>query len=639
MSSFEEQLDLLKEKYPTNFKKYMTSYICYSIKKETNNDQILEIIIGRYQIEDIINNYQFTNKENKELYNQMKTEYNQMIKNTEQLDYLGKYITPLYTTTQQKKQGITLTPEPLVKQTVKNTIQTQYQSNTIPEDIHALHVLDPACGTGRFLLHTLQQEYNLQYKTTKNKPQDHHLYYIITKLKGFDTDKLMCLTTTLQLYMLYNHLLPENTDESTPILEIYNENFLHTNHYGTPQIIIGNPPYIRARKNQTKQEKQYYKKQFTIYTGYNDIYMYFIEKALQILAPNGILTYITSATFIKKDFGKKLRKHILNYQINKITTLNDNTFKQRDLNEGIIIIQIQNTTPSPNHQITYNHKTKIPQNTLTQEKWILQPTPILKLYHKIITQSYPIKKIQEITINRGTHINNTETFIIPETLATQIQKEIKQHPQDKQQPLLQPTLRGKDIQLHYHTPIHEYILSIPEPINLQHYPTLQKHLQKHKPQTQKNPNWYITKHNPTLQTDNQPKIIIPYISKHINAIYTTENIQTIHSTNIITIENNNTQLLQALTPIITSNIQRFIQTIELPHMKSKSLELITQRALELKIPYNLPLHLEELATLTQKATKHNHKEIQDQTNIRLYNMYNLTENEIQLLEKTIENFK
>ena len=81
-------------------------------------------------------------------------------------------------------------------------------------------------------------------------------------------------------------------------------------------IVIGNPPYVRQEK--IKEIKPYLGNNYEIYTGKSDLYSYFFEKGLNVLKNQGILGFISSNKFIKANYGKKLRKYILDNSIFKI---------------------------------------------------------------------------------------------------------------------------------------------------------------------------------------------------------------------------------------------------------------------------------------------------------------------------------
>ena len=79
-------------------------------------------------------------------------------------------------------------------------------------------------------------------------------------------------------------------------------------------IVIGNPPYVRAdisAKYQTYREKIKSSKQYeTLYERW-DLYIPFMERGFQLLAPNGVESFIISDAYCRSKYGKKSREWFL----------------------------------------------------------------------------------------------------------------------------------------------------------------------------------------------------------------------------------------------------------------------------------------------------------------------------------------
>lgn len=83
-------------------------------------------------------------------------------------------------------------------------------------------------------------------------------------------------------------------------------------------IVIGNPPYIR-RTSLAEKDKTQYEKSFSSAQGQYDIYLLFIEHGINLVTTNGVVCYINPIRYFNADYGKECRKFIMkNCSINFI---------------------------------------------------------------------------------------------------------------------------------------------------------------------------------------------------------------------------------------------------------------------------------------------------------------------------------
>ncbi len=76
-------------------------------------------------------------------------------------------------------------------------------------------------------------------------------------------------------------------------------------------VVIGNPPYVRI--NRLSAEKFYYKNNFESASGSYDIYVLFMEKALELIRSDGEVGLITPNKYFVSDYGSNIRNLILNH--------------------------------------------------------------------------------------------------------------------------------------------------------------------------------------------------------------------------------------------------------------------------------------------------------------------------------------
>jgi adenine-specific DNA-methyltransferase len=78
---------------------------------------------------------------------------------------------------------------------------------------------------------------------------------------------------------------------------------------GGVDFVVGNPPYVRLESiDQTVAEV--YRKRYETMIGRADLYVGFFERALEMLAPGGVCTFICADRWMLNQYGARLRKLI-----------------------------------------------------------------------------------------------------------------------------------------------------------------------------------------------------------------------------------------------------------------------------------------------------------------------------------------
>ncbi|MBC7822518.1 MAG: Eco57I restriction-modification methylase domain-containing protein [Candidatus Parcubacteria bacterium] len=75
-------------------------------------------------------------------------------------------------------------------------------------------------------------------------------------------------------------------------------------------VAIANPLYVRQES--IKELKPAFKERYECFTGTADLYVYFYERAINLLKDNGVLTYISSNKYLRAAYGEKLRQFLAN---------------------------------------------------------------------------------------------------------------------------------------------------------------------------------------------------------------------------------------------------------------------------------------------------------------------------------------
>ncbi len=266
--------------------------------------------------------------------------------------------------------------------------------------------------------------------------------------------------------------------------------------------IIGNPPYIRQehiREIKPLLQKQY--KDF--YNSTADIYTYFFALSYQLLKDKGFNAFITSNKYARAKYGTQLREllfkktTIVSYmELNALKVFESaavdtsimNFIKQDPPKESSF--KYYEPTPDDKSDLKSAHSLLMKQNALSTESFIFANATLLDLRDKIEKSGTPLKD-WDIQINYGIKTGANEAFIITTEKREEILNACKtQEERKRTEALIKPILRGKDIKRYSYEWAGEWVINthngytsnlkfkIP-PIDIEKYPALKTHLDSH----------------------------------------------------------------------------------------------------------------------------------------------------------------
>ncbi|MFN7259856.1 MAG: Eco57I restriction-modification methylase domain-containing protein [Cyclobacteriaceae bacterium] len=415
----------------------------------------------------------------------------------------------------RKAGGVYYTPQYIVEYIVKNTVGKLIDGKT-PKEIEKIKIVDPACGSGSFLLGAF--DYLLQYhinwyhnnlseaqrkKGTVFTPQGTLTTHekkriLLCSIFGVDLDanavevtKLSLLLKCMegeteasikqQISLFHERVLPDldnniksgnsliDTDFYDSEIDLgyerkikpfsWKKGFADAFKHGGFDVVIGNPPYRLMQPKDTDEAiLKYFKENYNVAEFKIDLFHLFFQKGIRLLRDDGVFGFITPSSLLNNVYAENLRSWLMsNCKIDIIALTKERVFADADVFTAVYILakeidkleiekHIVKTTDElelikQNIQIIYKQVKQNRFNSFEGKVWnILVNENNAGIIEKTRTRSEKLGNVSKInrgliTGDRGKYFSNTKKS-------------------DKYKPIL----AGGDVNRYWINPISEYIL-------------------------------------------------------------------------------------------------------------------------------------------------------------------------------------
>lgn len=145
----------------------------------------------------------------------------------------------------------------------------------------------------------------------------------------------------------------------------------------TPDVVLGNPPYLEAKKTDPALKRLCRERFPEITRGAFDVFVPFLQAGLDALPPGGRLGYIIPNKFLIAEYARPLREYLLRKAtIEQIIDVSDlPTF--RDAAVYPVLLVVRKSPPPPGHRVHTGRVTDLaqldsgdfPRGELAQARW------------------------------------------------------------------------------------------------------------------------------------------------------------------------------------------------------------------------------------------------------------------------------
>ncbi|MEI8243446.1 MAG: DNA methyltransferase, partial [bacterium] len=437
-----------------------------------------------------------------------------------------------------------------------------------------LKVLDPACGSGAFLVAAfdyLQAEYaraNQQLAALRgNQPElfdldrhilTHNLFGVDISPESVEIAKLALWLKTARTDRPLNDLdanLRRGNSLVSPAPDLppavaeaafdWRAAFPEVFAAGGFDCVIGNPPYIR--QEWLGPCKPSFEREFRCYAGTADAYLYFIERGLDVLRPGGRLGFITSGTFTSANFAAPFRAWLPTAAryLSLVNFGENQPFADAEMVFPTISILEKTPAANPGNSSfrAYFMRGNIPDSiadavvadgidcdatVFARPEWRFQAPAVTALFDRLMASGRPLDEVVGGRIYRGVLTGLNEAFIVDQSTRDRL---VAADPGCA--PLLRKMLRGQDLRPWYQENEGNWLIVMPNGFTRQafgqadeaqawtrlsqRYPALTAHLAPFtdaaRKRTDQGEFWWELRSCDYYPAFDQPKILWPDISK------------------------------------------------------------------------------------------------------------------------------
>ena len=245
-------------------------------------------------------------------------------------------------------------------------------------------------------------------------------------------------------------------------------------------IVLANPPYVKHEKLDAEDQNSYADAFPEVYAGTADLLVYFYARALQILRPNGWLSFITSNKYMRAAYGVGTREHLpASLHIQRVIDFGDlplfeangkaiaaypavlvgsrsdgsakHTLKVADLaspvrrallgdNLKVNTENVRGVLEDLDGLLTKAEISNFPQVLLKSNGWILEDPALIRLFEQLMNQGTPLGEFSKGRVYRGIVTGLNEAFVIDQAKRDEL---IEEDPRSAE--LIKPWLRGQNI--------------------------------------------------------------------------------------------------------------------------------------------------------------------------------------------------
>ena len=387
----------------------------------------------------------------------------------------------------------------------------------------SIRVLDPACGSGAFLIEAFDQLYtayqasNDRLEELSGQPTlfDLDRQILQNNLYGVDLNAEAVQICQLSLWVktaargkvltsLDNTICQGNSvihdKDVHPKAFNWEAEFPEVFKQGGFDVVVGNPPYVRQEL--LTPYKPYLQNAYESFHGMADLYVYFYELGIRVLKPGGLLSFIVTNKWMKAGYGEALRRFFSEKAwVESVVDFGHakQIFEEADVFPSIVVARRPDIRPKlvttrvcsiPREQLRINDLNRqidedgfdVPLSQVSNSPWRLEPREVEDLIEKLKTVGIPLSEFSGCKPLYGVKTGCNEAFLIDTPTRNRI---LTSDPRSEE--IIKPYLRGSDIRRWCPEWDDTWMIFTRRGIDIDRYPAVKSYLSKFRAQLEPKP--------------------------------------------------------------------------------------------------------------------------------------------------------
>jgi type I restriction-modification system DNA methylase subunit len=425
------------------------------------------------------------------------------------------------------------------------------------ERLTALRILDPACGSGAFLIAAFDYLHAEQKRVRERLSEFEHgilvhasdsadVDIITNNLFGVDVNPESVEITKLALWLKTARpqrrleSLDGNIKRGNSVVDSADfdphpfdwqaqfPDILNGTADAGFDIVLGNPPYVRMEF--LKAIKPHLQARFAVAADRADLYAYFFELAVGLLKPGGRMGFISSSTFFRTGSGKPLRTFLTeNAQIETVVDFGDlQLFEGVTTYPAIVVLRKPGEAGTASADLSYlnvrvmpddlsktfdDHRLNMPAARLGAGTWRFETDLLDTIRRKMVAGRPTLADIFGPPLY-GIKTGLNDAFVLSRKERDAIVARAK--PGDRSADLLKPFLIGENLKRWHIESDDLWVIYTPKNhIEIENYPAIRDHLAPHQTRLEKRATqqrwWELQQAQARYEPHfNAPKVIWPH---------------------------------------------------------------------------------------------------------------------------------